>query len=291
MTSSIRGIASLPRSIPAPAPAGLAQLQRATFLPAADNPDYADRLAEFNRLQAAGVDGRDLWEQTGIYASAATGGVPVYEIPDNNADFVGGTPPVTGPGYNPMGESFDHPELYAAHPRSADVNLQITDQTPDSTRRGYFRPGSLRDAPTVGLSLDEGDMDKTSARSILLHENQHFVANETVGMPGGADPRTLTDVAQYLNLNYPDWRNLVPEDRQLTDAQLSTIRMNPDPGLTEDNVYTYLFSPGEALARATQSRMDLTADERIPAYPGDSLDVPIEGVEMYLDAYRALRNP
>ena len=99
-----------------------------TFVPAEDNPAYADQLAEFNRLVGTGTDPREVWAQTGIYSGAATGDVPVAEISDHEADFVGGAPPVTGLNqheYNPLGDLFDHPELFAMYPQLADVNLRI----------------------------------------------------------------------------------------------------------------------------------------------------------------------
>ena len=287
--SMIRGIAGLPRpTIPR---TGIAQVHPATFVPAVDNPAYVDQLGEFNRLVAQGADPRDVWSQTGIYSGALSGNIPVAEISDHEADFISGAPPVTGEekyAYNPLDEFFSHPELFEMYPRLAETNLITTDQTPDSERRGSYRPESFSGPAAIRLSLDEENPNKTSARSVLIHEGQHGVQH-LGGMPMGISPNVLADlgVGQYIAENYPDYMDMVPEDRRLTEAQLEYVRSNPD--FTEDDIYAYLFSPGEAMARATQGRLGLDNAGRRALYPEDSLDVPVAGLEAFLDAIDATK--
>tara|TARA_R110000782_G_C14732961_1_gene405384 strand:+ start:134 stop:1018 length:885 start_codon:yes stop_codon:yes gene_type:complete len=274
---------------------GPEMLQRATFVPAEGNPAFADQLDEFNRLKGEGVGDRSVWEQTGIYAGAATGNTPVAEITDDSADFLDGLPPVTGVDnneYNPLGKAFNHPELFDQDPSQyplADINLETTDQTPASTRKGYYHPGNLREAEKIFLSLGEETPDSTSARSVLLHELQHAVQERHEHMPGGASPSSLNElgVGQYLADNSPDFMELVPEDRRLTEEQLEYIDSNPE--FTVNDVYAYLFNDGEALARATQNRRDLTDEERRAKFPEDSLDVPSEALILYQEAVSALK--
>tara|TARA_R110000822_G_scaffold184415_7_gene323764 strand:+ start:5651 stop:5986 length:336 start_codon:yes stop_codon:yes gene_type:complete len=108
-------------------------------------------------------------------------------------------------------------------------------------------------------------------------------------MPTGTSPKTLADlgVGQYLAENYPDYMDMVPDNRRLTEAQLDYVRSNPD--FTEDDIYAYLFSPGEALARATQNRLDLDDAGRRATYPEDSLDVPDAGIRAVHDFVRRSR--
>tara|TARA_R110000764_G_C10928052_1_gene374680 strand:+ start:69 stop:923 length:855 start_codon:yes stop_codon:yes gene_type:complete len=274
--SIFRGIAGLPSALPTRA--GDAQLQQATFVPAVDNPTYADQLKQYEELIAQGVTSRDAWAQTGIYAGPATGDVPVAEIDDSTAGFPGGELPTTGDTtYSPLGESFNHPELFEYDPTLADINLRVDGLS--GTAEGSYREGDLANAERIRLGVDNG---ADRARSVLLHELQHAAQQRNSEMPGGMSPRRLNEygVGQYLAEAFPNYMDLVPEERRLTEEQLAYIAENPD--MTTDDVYAYFFSPGEALARATQERRDLSAAERLEVFPEDSLDTPNEGLAAYI---------
>ena len=277
--SIFRGIAGLPSALPTRT--GDAQLQRATFVPTRNDPTYADQLDEYNRLMGQGATPEEAWSQTGIYSGPATGGVTVAEIDDSAAGFPGGNLPTTGDTtYSPLGESFNHPELFEYNPTLADINLRV-DGLSGAAEGSYDNRLN-----TINLGVDNGT---DRARSVLLHELQHAVQYTDPNMPTGISATRLNEygVGQHLAELYPDYMEFVPEERRLTEEQLAYIAEHPN--MTTDDVYAYFFSPGEALARASQKRRELSAAERREVFPEDSLDVANEGIAAFRSAIRQSR--
>lgn len=268
-----RGLASLPSASPA-------QAQKATFVPAEGVPAYADQLHEYKRLMEQGATPEEAWAQTGIYAGFATGGVPVAEIDDSTAGFVGGNLPTTDdPIYNPLDTFLEHPELFEYDRTLGNIDLGFKELEPGS--KGYYTPPTLHKPEGIRLA---DTMDYDRALEVLLHELQHGVQERHPDMPSGDNPYQLNrmGIGKILAEKYPNYMEFVPESRQLTEKQLALV--NANPGFTVDDVYAYFFSPGEALARATQKRQNLSADERRDIFPEDSLDVLPGGIEAYLKA-------
>lgn len=257
----------MPGALPAP-------VRKATFVPAEDHPTYADQMSEYNSLMEQGVTPEEAWAQTGIYAGPATGGVPVAEIDDSAAGFVGGDLPTTDSLYNPLDSFFDHPKLFEFDRTLGDIDSSFVELS--SGRGGYYSPPTF--SKPEGIRLAD-TMDPDRAREVLPHELQHAVQQRFPDMPGGISPYRLNryGVGELLAKEYPNYMEFVPEHRQLTEEQLEIV--NADPKMTVDDIYAYFFSPGEALARATQERRDLSADERRDIFPEDSLDVLPGGIK------------
>jgi hypothetical protein len=140
-----------------------------------------------------------------------------------------------------------HPDLYGAYP---DVSSIATTYNPRHSG------GNLNEK--FGGMLVGGGNEK----SIALHELQHAVQGRQ-GFGKGGSPDGMRDEAIRMLR-----RDVASGEIQSTNQAMSMLPMY------QQNAYQRLA--GEAEARAVQSRMNLTAEERRALFPLDSYDVPLD---------------
>lgn len=197
---------------------------------------------------------RAAWGQTG-WTHAFPDGKPRFEISDHAAKMetkANGEPMIdflkdyTGMEGLPVDFIYSHPELYKNYDELANIRARYPLDTP-------LDPGRL---PTPNSAAYDGlnniylgkNIDSIGGKSTLSHELQHAV-QEREGFASGGGP------GEFLNGG---------PINPLT-GQRYTI---------EEGFGAYKALAGEAEARLTQSRMNLTPEQRRAQYPIDQFDVP-----------------
>lgn len=233
-----------------------------------------EALAKAEELKAAGVPDSQIWKETG-WTLDTPDKMPRFEIPDNAAMYRGSK--AAGSSY--AEDVILHPELYQQYPSAGGIRIK---EVGDNIGGIYSNAG--REEITLG---------NRDASSTALHELQHAI-QQREGFASGGSPEMFPDVSE--------------QQKMLTDANIlariasskggdmdaAKIQFNsfmgrgpvlgaesvvlgglkPDDILKERNA---LLSPedaykrlaGEAEARLTQARMNLTPAERAAQYPYD----------------------
>jgi len=152
--------------------------------------------------------------------------------------------------------TLDHPELYAAYPQLAD--LPIVQNYKSGPEKGSLT--------SSGSRLYQMDVhDPINPRSTALHEMQHAIQG-IEGMTPGANPMMAFQAPEYpailnrIRSNPEEFEYLKMAPRERDKAALEWYRRQH----------------GEAEARATQARRDMSDAERAAKYPYESFDVPRE---------------
>lgn len=228
-----------------------------------------DALSHAKALDMAknGVDERAIWSGTGNFKGAD--GHWRQEIPDNSAiikDF----------GKNKEGaklhEALDHEQLYSAYPAQqyTNINLKSESNLPPHLRQSLIGKGdaSYQHVSNNGEPLITSEAYSPQDTSSTLHELQHSVQEKEGFAKGGS-----LDSA-FMEMKADEFNKL--KDSLLPDVQ----KLGLDENSTAMTVWqrarlqAYRNLAGEAEARATQSRMTLTPQERLAKFPFDSYDVP-----------------
>lgn len=153
----------------------------------------------------------------------------------------------------PLGAFLDHPELYKAYPDFQRYPTQLM-----QGGGGAFSPRTKE--------LFIGAEGPSLPRSVALHETQHAAQSAEGFARGGNLDEFWPAAVQKLQQQYPRVDvEAHPQLRQLAE-------------ILQKNYYKRLA--GEAEARLTQRRMNLTPEERLLHYPGDTtspygFDVPL----------------
>jgi hypothetical protein len=188
--------------------------------------------------------------------------------------------------------TLDHPELYRAYPELADISIT---QTPTL--------GSEKGSLTTigGIIHDLNIKDVRDPRSVALHEMQHAIQN-IEGMSPGANPTfayqnpqafdILKELREKATAPIP-FEDYVKQGGYFADDPAEIARAKRDykdyvsdiPSIAKklENEFQrdaatqwYKRQHGEAEARNTQERADLSNQERREIHPYTSMDVPEE---------------
>ena len=193
----------------------------------------------------------------------------------------------------PLGGTLEHPELYKAYPELSDMPVHFMPAERMGGAYGAYSP--KHDRMTISDQLTPG-----KARSSALHEIQHAI-QEREGFAVGGNQRDFAKIKydaleQIRGLNermsdivrQMDSPSISKVDKDLLKNQyddLMSQRMSLVKNAQIDPMEAYGNLMGEAEARLTQRRMDLTEDQRRRFFPfeftgetGYGLDVPLEGL-------------
>lgn len=237
-------------------------------------------------LEKAGLDARTIWQQTGTWKGLD--GKWRQEISDAPAKitddvFFGIKEKQRFEG--PMSQALSHQDLYSAYPDTGKIQSGFYAwKTPEGSYQ------SKTDTITAG------GPGTTSQKSAALHELQHSI-QQREGFASGGSPSTMVlalekladqkrqkaqemfrlssanDPLDPLRLVKPGARKkgleLEKEARSLDQKAMDAYRSEQ----AKFDLYQRLA--GEAEARATQSRMNLTQEQRRATFPEESYDVPI----------------
>lgn len=259
----------------------------------------ATAAAKAIQMEKAGIDPKVIWEQTGTWKGPE--GQWRQEISDK-------TSKITEDVYNqisankqfkgPMSQALRHEELYKAYPQSGGIPITMF---ADIAPSGNMLPGRSGTFETPQITV--GGPSTMNQRSVALHELQHAI-QQREGFARGGSPdafkpndvfstKALEDAAildktmKANNFNQLEAKNRFkqlfnrePEpgafaalERIGTGKELDAAR--DAARLADKPIESYRRLAGEAEARATQKRRNLTNEERRSIYPSESYDVPI----------------
>jgi hypothetical protein len=250
-----------------------------------------------------GTDARTIWKETGTWKGPD--GKWRQEIDDRAATAQFTHLPESGT--QPLAErALEHSELFNAYPDLKDVrHLGLRENIPR---------GSTERFGTSSMMTSVGPSEK-SLKSTALHETQHVIQNREgfarggnpamFTAPTGLSAQVLTDAAildktmRATNLSQLEalqrFETLFKRKPEAgAFAALESVGTGKELELARDVAIeaekraknpteAYRRLAGEAEARATQKRMDMTAKERRATFPEDSYDVPIEELIVRID--------
>lgn len=266
----------------------------------------ADR-ASFNiasKMKEAGVADREIHAQTG-WTFGFPDGRPRFEIDDSAATgHFTHLPPSTD---RLSEKALRHPSIYQAYPELSKISqLGLR----ESKEAGSFSPTYIDDAYSGGSLLAKAP-DETGIKSVGLHELQHAVQQQE-GFARGGSPdnfaigpmfnpkardmatelsdeitgggRASMDEIQFGLRSYKGAYGNSVGLKKVNDIAGKYGFTNIDDAISFLKLEDVKRSPfgqyqrlaGEAEARLTQSRMNMTAAERAASYPPSMFDVPVD---------------
>ena len=247
-------------------------------------------------LKKGGSD-RDAYAQTG-WTHGFADKKPRFEIDDSGARIAGydGTNKTDS-----MMNILDHNKLYDNYPGQQyykDVELTSKSSLPEHLRKtlsgtgdgSYFR---LDDASNPKIKTTAYSPEDTS---VTLHELQHDVQAREGFAKGGnvkefrSPQEDAANSIYRARINLKKSEDLLEKHKTASGDRSQEIRYlekevipknkgelyNLIKKAEADPYKSYLKLAGEAEARLTQKRMNMTAAERAKSYPPDMFDVPVE---------------
>lgn len=237
-----------------PLPAGPGRSQAGMFIgPKAATWD-AIKAQQANELLAKGIDPREVWKQTGTMRGADK--ALRQEIPDNRAILES-----MGDWSGRADMAYKHKKLYAAYPEMAGTSMRLD---PEIDGGSLFEMGGKNHITAGSKRGNE------AARSTAGHELQHAI-QQREGWARGGSPDQF-----YLDPSFPKFAKAkeLAESRGLDWDGISKADRR---GITDEVLNNqYRALAGEAEARLTQTRMNMTMPERLASYPPDMFDVPMD---------------
>ena len=249
-----------------------------------------------NEMKASGVPDEAIHAKTGWFFGMPDR-KPRFEIDDSGAS-------IKNFGKNQddsMINVLNHQGLYDAYPAQEYTHANITSETtlPPHLRKLLIGKGegSYNHTGYGGEPLIEATAFSPKDTSTILHELQHAIQQREGFAKGGSPDSAAAEYAQLtikpklnrLNeeiinlgkgrdaLNGKEYAANVARHKELVGARDSLddeLRNLSDNQAPKHSIYNRLA--GEAEARLTQSRMNMTAPERAASYPPSMFDVPVK---------------
>jgi len=224
------------------------------------------KLGLAKQMKASGIADDVIHAKTGWF-SGMPDGKWRFEIPDNASMYRG-----TQAG-NRAGDAVHHPELFSAHPPLKDIQV----------REFQGDGGSLNPLGVGQMNIGVGS---TNAHSTALHELQHAIQQREGFARGGSLEISgelrdeLLPTIQSLQSRITDIRSgkaagTFDELLQL-ESQLKPLNQQYDALTRQTPFEQYKRLAGEAEARLTQARMNMTPEQRLANYPVSQFDIPVE---------------
>jgi hypothetical protein len=245
------------------------------------------------KLEKAGKTAQEIWQETGTFrgpdkqwrqeisdkGSKIT--EDVYNQISANKQFKG-----------PMAQALQHEELYKAYPQTAGIpTTMYADEMPS----GSLMPG--RGGTFQSPLLTVGGPSSMTQRSTALHELQHAIQQREGFAPGGSPSNMITELEKIAEQKRREAKNLFemssandpldPTRLVKPGARAKGLELEKEARELEEKALLAFHSgqsrfdlyrrlAGEAEARATQKRRNLTDEERRAIFPLESYDVPIK---------------
>ena len=255
------------------------------------------KLRKAEEMLKKGGSDRDAYAETG-WTHGFADKKPRFEIDDSGARIAGydGTNKTDS-----MMNILDHNKLYDNYPGQQyykDVELTSKSSLPEHLRKtlsgtgdgSYFR---LDDASNPKIKTTAYSPEDTS---VTLHELQHDVQAREGFAKGGnvkefrSPQEDAANSIYRARINLKKSEDLLEKHKTASGDRSQEIRYlekevipknkgelyNLIKKAEADPYKSYLKLAGEAEARLTQKRMNMTAAERAKSYPPDMFDVPVE---------------
>lgn len=246
-------------------------------------------------MQKDGVPDESIYAKTGWFFGSADN-KPRFEIPDDLAkisDDVYNGIKTDKEFQGPINQGLTHDKLYEAYPELGDIKASFY---------ASKEPAGTYSAPTDTITI--GGSSTGLQRSVALHELQHAI-QQTQGFARGGSPEMFE---QSEGFNFKQLQDAAILDKTMRASNFDQLEAlnrfkelfgrKPEPGafaalerigsgeeldMARDaaelavNPYdSYHRLAGEAEARLTQSRKNMTAPERAASYPPSMFDVPVK---------------
>jgi hypothetical protein len=218
-------------------------------------------LARAEDMTARGVPREQVWNDTGWFRGVD--GKWRFEIDDSQADFTG-LPKNSET--DTFGSMVRHPELLTAYPDMAPMSFVA----PNSSG-GNYSPATFSkfEGRVIPESMSVGRAQENAQPfSVALHESQHALQHregfETGGAARGSEAEIYNRYAAKINNAIQDG------DKQ----EAARLRNDLKALNLRGDIDTYKRLAGEVEARAVQTRMDMTPDQRRARPPWLDYDVP-----------------
>lgn len=255
------------------------------------------KMADAVRMDKEGKSSTDIWDETGWVKGAD--GKFRFEIDDSKAKML----IKEGMGVARLSEYFDHPALFKQYPGVKNIWVAL-DINKELAPRGEYKTT----AQDIGQSIKAGEgiisvdaQNHEQAKSILLHEIQHFVQEQEGFARGGnlenaptIDMDKLSAIRTEINqLNIDPYKiqNKKLGGYPLQKYEIERLKKWEELTAKEDEILSNRLQPyeayrrlaGEAEAREVQNRMGWSAEQRAiipPSWDGISekdLIVRMEG--------------
>ena len=186
--------------------------------------------------------------------------------------------------YGPASSYLKHGDLGAAYPDVYKLHTRIDGDLGGGTRGQYLRGNEMQGEQVVLASKPSSWND---GKSTMLHELQHAIQQREGFARGGSMDDFMRESMQakqkawdrITSINEelrsasgtPRYQELLQERQKLVPlAQKDTL------DLKGEAYQAYRRLTGEAEARATQARMNMSPAERRAMFPYDSYDVPVD---------------
>lgn len=200
----------------------------------------AHKLAQ--ALETQKMSPKDIWAKTGT--GRGLDKEWRQEISDHEAYFNPETKP-TFPKGNTLSNQYIHPELYKAYPDLADVNLwaYVDPAVKEVEGRLVVNPTKYRPADQL-INIDLSAPTNREMTRGLAHESQHGIQT-LEDLNAGGSPEKALDIARSRNMQ--ELFNSSNEKHNAFNA--------------------YQHQAGEAEARLTENRLQLTPEQRRKYFP------------------------
>jgi len=252
----------------------------------------AANAAKAVEMEKAGVAPENIWSATGTFRGPE--GKLRQEVSDNLATGVPPDPnfPMTALGGQfQTRQVFEHPNLYKAYD---DVGLMPTKISPNNYNK---EGGAYFDPYANGFErIEMGSLPVGDRKSVMLHELQHAI-QEREGFAEGGSPNTmilaLEKIAEQKRQQAQEMFRMSSANDPLDPTRIvkpgarkKGLQLEKEARELDSKALTAYYSEqakfdlyqrlaGEAEARAVQTRMNMTPQERLATYPYQSYDVPI----------------
>lgn len=251
------------------------------------------KLAIAEKMKAAGIADDVIHAKTGWF-SGMPDGKWRFEIPDDAAKLTKAYRLERASNFTgvDVGKAVDHKPLFDAYPEVADYNASFSDKT--------FQGGRFSEPDSFGFGKIEVGYGSPQPKSTTLHELQHAI-QQREGFARGGSPEAMKSVFVASDPKIVAAASQIRDMAQKYGISVDDIIAKPPKYLREDvtqdavrylakndeafaNATTRSLDPheqyrrlaGEAEARLTQARMNMTAKQRAASYPPSMFDVPVE---------------
>lgn len=222
------------------------------------------------KMKKAGIPDREIHAKTG-WTFGFPDQKPRFEIPDNAASLQPAYKDETKKLYQALG----HEDLYGAYPNMQGLTLA---RTPGGSGGALSDSGKLINV--MGAS------DEVAGKSTTLHELQHAI-QQREGFARGGSPDTSAGVGMTKGNTMDYARKAYEQSHQTSGDPLLEELLGGAKGwdeltkreqlgwIDQGRMMAYRNLAGEAEARLTQARMNMTSEQRLHSYPLDMFDVPV----------------
>jgi len=221
-------------------------------------------------LEKAGVSPEKIWQQWGTWRGPdgewrqEISDAPMAFRKNFNDRIVSKANNYAELPQEPMPDLLSHPELMQAYPEFSNAKMTLKKQPdwfPESAQSGSLTYRPLAKNPN--FELDVRYKTENPALSSTAHELQHGVQHLEGFAQGGMETQ-FYPAMKIIVENDPRYAGLTKEQKAEKISELAY------------DYYRRLM--GEAEARLTQSRREMTPEQRRAAFPGAGYDVPINSL-------------